>query len=98
MRNDMKLIMESWKSNVINENVTYPEDSVFQFLEDLTKSTGSEDSIEEKIIKALKTTGDQLEQNKVAKVSKIIAEKGFFLGFGVLVGAATGGFAPAARS
>ena len=91
MKNDMKLIMESWRG-VIQEQTTYPPDSVFQFLEDLTTSTGSEKSIEEKIVKALKITDDKLDQNKVTKVTKAIAEKGFFLGFGLLVGIATGGF------
>lgn len=95
MKNDMKLIMESWKSNIINEQATYAPDSVFQFLEDLTSSTNSEDSIEEKIVKALKVTGDQLDQNKVSKVTKSIVEKGFFLTFGALVGVATGGLSMA---
>jgi len=94
MKNSMKLIMENWRGNVLQEqDVSYPKDSVFQFLKDLTDSIGEEKTIEQKIVKAIKTTRGVADDTK-AKVIKTMASKGLMLGLATLVGVGTGNLLP----
>ena len=92
MKNDMKLIMESWrKQNLHEQTINYPPDSVFQFLDDLTKGSMIGEDIESKIIKAIKTTADKQDSQKSNRIVKSIAQKGLLMGLSLYVTVQTGG-------
>ena len=89
MKNDMKVIMESWRLQ--EQQINYPPDSVFQFLRDLTDGSSVGEDIESKVLKAIKVTGDKRDSQQTDRMVKTITEKGFFVGLSAYVAVQTGG-------